>query len=111
MNLTSLSDEEMTLEEVVQYYETSQRSLFEFREGIKRGAIQEIPDHLEVDILENWKAYRHDRKAVFSALLSALNYRHWMAHGRYWKPRLDRKYDFNTVYTACYAVDEILKTS
>lgn len=53
---------------------------------------------LEKDILEIWQTYFANFKTLISEYKSALHYRHWLAHGRYWEPKLGRKYDFDSVY-------------
>ncbi|MDM8535731.1 hypothetical protein QUF70_03165 [Desulfobacterales bacterium HSG17] len=53
---------------------------------------------LENDILEIWKKYYPSYKIIISDYKSALKYRHWLAHGRYWVPKFGRKYDLGTVY-------------
>ena len=53
---------------------------------------------LEENILETWKQHYPENKLLISELLGALKYRHWLAHGRYWKPKLGRKYDYSYVY-------------
>jgi len=50
------------------------------------------------DILELWMQHL-TRKSVISELRGALNYRHWLAHGRYWVAKWGRKYDFYDVLT------------
>lgn len=52
---------------------------------------------LEDDILKVWKE-KEEIKNVISSVISAFKYRHWLAHGRYWKPRLGRDYDFDFLY-------------
>jgi hypothetical protein len=47
---------------------------------------------LEDDIIENWKETVTARKTDFSNFLGLLNYRHWLAHGRYWTPKLGQQY-------------------
>jgi hypothetical protein len=49
-------------------------------------------------ILELWMQHL-TRKSVISELRGALNYRHWLAHGRYWVAKWGRKYDFYDVLT------------
>jgi hypothetical protein len=52
---------------------------------------------LSDDILRLWMGYI-TRKSHVSDLISALNYRHWLAHGRYWVAKLGRtKYDFREI--------------
>jgi hypothetical protein len=54
---------------------------------------------LEEDILENWKLFNQDAKHYIGAYRGALNYRHWLAHGRYWLLKSGRTYDFPIVYS------------
>ena len=54
---------------------------------------------LEDDILTSWKHVRPDLRSVVSELIGAFKYRHWLAHGRYWTPKLGRKYDYQEVHT------------
>ncbi len=55
---------------------------------------------LDEDIFETWK-----RKSLapgprlIGELRGAFKFRHWLAHGRYWEPKLGRKYDFNFIYS------------
>lgn len=53
---------------------------------------------LSDDILESWSKVC-SKKSVVSDIRSALNYRHWLAHGRYWVAKLDKKYDFFSILT------------
>ncbi len=56
---------------------------------------------LENDILEIWKKHCYEnREAVnlISELIGALRYRHWLAHGRYWEPKLGRIFDYYYIY-------------
>jgi hypothetical protein len=48
---------------------------------------------LDEDILETWAVQVPKAKARVGDLRGALNYRHWLAHGRYWVPKLGRQYD------------------
>jgi hypothetical protein len=52
---------------------------------------------LEEDILSSWKIVHPEYKSIFSDILGALKYRHWLAHGRYWVPKLGRQYDFYSI--------------
>jgi len=54
---------------------------------------------LEHDILSLWKEEFPYCKTIVSNYIGALNYRHWLAHGRYWKPKLGKKYDLLAVST------------
>lgn len=53
---------------------------------------------LEKDVLSAWKLHDLDNKQLISELISALKFRHWLAHGRYWEPKLGRKYDYSHVH-------------
>lgn len=59
----------------------------------KRGRVS-----LEEDILNIWQIHFREIKFIISEYKSALHYRHWLAHGRYWEPKLGRKYDFDSIY-------------
>ena len=41
---------------------------------------------------------KYTTSSLFSELKSAYKLRHWIAHGRYWNPKLARKYDFYYMY-------------
>jgi hypothetical protein len=50
---------------------------------------------LDEDILEGWKQNGGVPPALTQQLRDAFKFRHWLAHGRYWPPKLGRKqYDF-----------------
>ncbi|PLS01935.1 hypothetical protein [Neobacillus cucumis] len=61
---------------------------------------------LEELILEKWKIHYPEIKSYISAYIGALKYRHWLAHGRYWKPKLGRNYDAISVFPICEGVIE-----
>jgi len=63
---------------------------------------------LEEDILETWKKHHPEHKLLLSELLGALKYRHWLAHGRYWEPKLGRKYDYAYIYDLVEQTDKNL---
>ncbi|SEH04811.1 hypothetical protein [Candidatus Venteria ishoeyi] len=54
---------------------------------------------LEDDIFDSWKEHGHVPDQVISDLKSAFKYRHWLAHGRYWTPKLGRRYDYFSVFS------------
>jgi hypothetical protein len=55
---------------------------------------------LDDEILEGWSETYPIYRRLVGEVKGALNYRHWIAHGRYWEPKLARKkYDYLTVYT------------
>jgi hypothetical protein len=53
---------------------------------------------LETEIFDIWKEHTNVEAKLIGDLRGAFNFRHWLAHGRYWEPKLGRKYDFITVY-------------
>jgi hypothetical protein len=54
---------------------------------------------LEDDILSAWKQKSSVTSEALGNLKRAFKYRHWLAHGRYWEPKLGKaKYDYQSVY-------------
>lgn len=53
---------------------------------------------LEEDILSAWKAHTSVPANLIGDLWGAFKYRHWLAHGRYWTPKLGQKYDYDSIY-------------
>lgn len=54
---------------------------------------------LEDDILDVWREYNAGSKDIISDIKGLFQYRHWLAHGRYYVARLARqKHDFHDVY-------------
>lgn len=66
---------------------------------------------LEDDILENWKKEHMQYKNDFSEFIGLLKYRHWLAHGRYWNPKLGRIYDPYIVYGISERIFEIVSSN
>jgi hypothetical protein len=59
---------------------------------------------LEEDILDVWRENSDTRiKRAVQGFKGALNLRHWLAHGRYWEPKLGRaaRYDTAVVFEIC----------
>ncbi len=57
---------------------------------------------LENDILKCWLNNHSEGKEIIVNLLEVYNYRHWIAHGRYWIPKFGRpKYDYLYLYDLC----------
>ena len=63
---------------------------------------------LESGILTIWREKYPEFKGIISDFIGALKYRHWLAHGRYWSPKLGRKYDLSTIYTISERIYENL---
>ena len=59
---------------------------------------------LEQDIFDAWIKYASGAHALIGDLRGAFRFRHWLAHGRYWTPKLGRNYDFNSLYSLADAV-------
>lgn len=63
---------------------------------------------LDEDIFETWKENTSaPGPRLIGELRGAFNFRHYLAHGRYWEPKLGRKYDFNFIYSLA---DDVLNT-
>lgn len=53
---------------------------------------------LDDDLIRVWREETSVKRLLLAEMVAAFNYRHWLAHGRYWTPKLGRRYDFDTVY-------------
>jgi hypothetical protein len=53
---------------------------------------------LEDEIFEVWVHNSSGTSSIIGELRSVFRFRHWLAHGRYWTPKLGRRYDFNDVF-------------
>jgi len=53
---------------------------------------------LEEEILEQWKIHGKASNRLIGELRGAFKFRHWLAHGRYWIPKLGQKYDYYSLY-------------
>lgn len=62
---------------------------------------------LDQDILSEWVRFDANLNVLIGELRGALKYRHWIAHGRYWTPKLGRRYDYASVF---FLADEIFST-
>ena len=58
---------------------------------------------LEDEIFDVWKKYATGVSPIIGALRAAFNFRHWLAHGRYWVPKF-QKYDYLNVYSLAETV-------
>ena len=61
----------------------------------------------EEELLEGWKNHSNVSPRLLGEIKGAFNYRHWLAHGRYWMPRLGRQYDFSSIFDLAYDVSEL----
>ena len=54
---------------------------------------------LDEDIFGAWSQHSFGARQIIGELRGAFKFRHWLAHGCYWVPKLGRrKYDFNFIY-------------
>jgi len=53
---------------------------------------------LEDEIFEIWRKHTIGSTSIIGKLRSAFSFRHWLAHGRYWRPKFPR-YDYLQVYS------------
>lgn len=60
---------------------------------------------LSDDILQAWLDHSDVTRALVGDIRAAFNYRHWLAHGRYWVPRLGRQYNFERIYDLCSGIE------
>jgi hypothetical protein len=60
--------------------------------------------NLEKDIFDAWSMYASGALPLIGELRAAFKFRNWLAHGRYWTPKLGRKYDFESLYLLADAV-------
>jgi uncharacterized protein YutE (UPF0331/DUF86 family) len=66
-----------------------------FREIYKE---KESQARLDEDIFQTWADNSTVPRQMIGDLRGAFRFRHWLAHGRYWTPKLGRKYSFNDVF-------------
>lgn len=52
-----------------------------------------IKVRLDEDILDTWSEHSPETKSDIGRLKGAMKYRHWLAHGRYWVPKIGQRYD------------------
>ena len=56
------------------------------------------------DIFLEWESHPTVPRSIISDLERAFKYRHWLAHGRYWTPKIGREYDYNDIYTLAESI-------
>jgi hypothetical protein len=61
---------------------------------------------LDQDIFEAWKNHLPVSKARIGVLRTAFRLRHWLAHGRFWQPKIGRSFDFDSVFDLAVAVNK-----
>lgn len=102
--LTILSSVEAAFQ--VDYYVRCHKKLKDpisrsFYENLKKCNQESTRPSLGKDILPIWKEEipKQSHKQSIKHLLGAFKYRHWLAHGRYWKPNFGKNYDYNDIYS------------
>ena len=63
---------------------------------------------LEDNVLRLWKEAYPEYKSFISEVITAFKYRHWLAHCRYWEPKLGRIYDYYSLYDLAYSMEHLL---
>ena len=53
---------------------------------------------LDEDILKSWKSDRPEANGAVTDFEKVLKLRHWLAHGRYWKPKFSTEYSPEDVF-------------
>lgn len=56
------------------------------------------------DIFFEWQLHTNVSKSVIADLKRAFRYRHWLAHGRYWTPKIGQEYDYDDIYTLAESI-------
>ena len=62
------------------------------------------------DLLQAWKKHGALTERLTGNIRSVFGYRNWLAHGRYYTPKLGRAYDFADVYNLACEVEEALSS-
>ena len=65
---------------------------------------------LSDDLLEVWKNHGVMTARLVGDIRSVFNLRNWLAHGRYYVPKLGRQYDFASVYNLAWEVEAVLSS-
>lgn len=68
----------------------------EFRDIRRRRGVR---IRLDEDILETWVTIGGAAKGIVGDFRGLLKLRDWLAHGRYWAPKLGQQYDAQSVYS------------
>lgn len=95
-NLISATEAYLRLDFYARVYDRDKSSVGRKFRDIHKDVKNKVS--LEDHIIEIWKAEFIDQKVYFSDFAGLLNYRHWLAHGRYWTPKLGRYYDAHLTY-------------
>ena len=91
------------------------RCYAKYKDGLSRTLRELYQDkgarvRLLEDLLEAWKNHGDMTPKLVADIGSAFGYRHWLAHGRYYDPKLGRQYDFASVYSLARDVETALSS-
>lgn len=56
------------------------------------------------DLLGLWAEHHPELKRYVSELRAALKFRHWLAHGRYWRRPINGRFDYFSIYLLAEAI-------
>lgn len=62
----------------------------------------------DTELIDSWIQEHPEHKQIFGDLRGAWRYRHWLAHGRYWLPKLGRKYDYFSLHSLAESIHDQL---
>jgi hypothetical protein len=107
LSLLSTAEATLRVDFVVRVRERRKDSVSRcFRSAYSRRGIEKI--RLEEDILDCWRDHGACAgvKGAVSEFKGALTLRHWLAHGRWWRPRLGRAdgYDPVDIFDICQQI-------
>ena len=51
-----------------------------------------------------WQLHSNVSPSVTTDLERVFRYRHWLAHGRYWTPKIGRECDYDDIYALAESV-------
>ncbi len=84
-----------------------------WRDALSR-ALREITSgeraSLDEEIFEHWAKEVGGAKLLIGNLRGAFKLRNWLAHGRYWTPKLGRDYAYEYVYELAKAALEMIES-
>jgi len=58
----------------------------------------------DTELIDSWAQEHPEYKQILGELRGAWRYRHWLAHGRYWLPKLGRKYDYFSLHSLAESI-------
>ncbi|KHD10883.1 hypothetical protein PN36_11400 [Candidatus Thiomargarita nelsonii] len=100
MTKVAFSGEEQSLAIIWQWYEDIQAALNGYQREILNALFQgkSVNEPFLFMTKENVLDYFAKQKTELENFQNASKLRHWLAHGRYWTPKLGRSYNLNTIF-------------